>query len=319
MYTQELELDKKEVILIMFKNQKQTKFALLLAFIFILFYIHDIINKEKLSITNKNFIKENSTLIKEDLTLVTGFYKIKSKHSFNSYIQWVNTILKINKPIIFFINPKLSHLVKRKRSVKLYNKTKWIELELKDFYTYKNYLKYFKETNPLDEEKNIHSIELYCVWAEKVVFLKKAIEDNPFNSTCFYWIDAGYFRKKYYDQNFLVNWPSTKRCKEEPRITFISMRQLALDEIQNFQTLNMALSFFRSTNVGGNFFGGTAFYILEFYKKYFQALEKWNKYLFFIGKDQNLFAYVIFLNPEYCKLVYPGKYGRWFFSMKYFL
>ena len=276
--------------------------------------------KENLTFAKENLtvVNDNLTFVKENLTLVTALYKIKSKRSFYFYQQWINNFLKINKPVIFFIDPKISETIKSKRSSKFKNKTKWIELEMKEFYTYKKYLKYFKETNLIDKER-YHTVELYLVWAEKIVFLKKAIEDNPFNSTCFYWIDAGYFRERSYKQNFLDNWPSTKRCIEDPRITFISMRQLGSDVIKTFQYLNMTHSFFNVTNVGGNFFGGTSLYILEFYKKYFEALEVWHNNSFFIGKDQNIFAYVIYLNPQYCKLVYPGRNGHWWYSMEYFL
>ena len=114
------------------------------------------------------------------------------------------------------------------------------------------------------------------------------------------------------------NWPSIKRCIEDPRITFISMRQLGSEEIKNFKALNMTLSYFRNVNVGGNFFGGAPFYILEFYKSYFEALEKWHKNLFFIGKDQNIFAYIIYLNSKYCKYIYPGKDRQWRYATKYF-
>ena len=332
---------KRKYFLLIFQNKK-IKYLVLILNILFLFYYDDMIvegkffkNKNETSFENKNetFFKiknetsfenknetffKNNNLVKEDLTIVTALYKIKSKHPFDYYLKWVNNFLKINKPIIFFIDPKISDIVKGKRSAKFNNKTKWIELEMKDFYIYKNYLKYFKETNKIDVENNIHSVELYIVWAEKIVFLKKAININPFNSKCFYWVDAGYLREEYYSSEFLDNWPSTKRCLEDPRITFITVRQSVINEINNFATLHMTKGFFRTTNVAAGFFGGTPFYILKFYEKYFETIKKWYDHSIFIGKEQNVFASVIYLNPKYCKYVYPGKNGQWYYPMEYF-
>ena len=54
---------------------------------------------------------------------------------------------------------------------------------MKNFYTYRKYINLFKKTYEKDEERKInHTIELYLVWAEKVVFLKKAIDAFLFNS-----------------------------------------------------------------------------------------------------------------------------------------
>ena len=114
------------------------------------------------------------------------------------------------------------------------------------------------------------------------------------------------------------NWPSTKRCNEDPRITFITVRKSVINELDNFFTLNMTKGFFKTTNVAGNLFGGTPFYILKFYDEYFETMKKWYENSFFIGKDQNIFASIIYLNPKYCKYVYPGKNGMWFYGMQYF-
>ena len=52
------------------------------------------------------------------------------------------------------------------------------------------------------------------------------IEENYFNSTCFYWIDAGYFREKSEMYKYRENWPSTKKCYEDKR--------LLLGQVRNF-------------------------------------------------------------------------------------
>ena len=190
-------------------------------------------------------LNKNLTLVKDPITIVTALYKIKSKYSSDFYLKWVENLLKLDKPIIFFIDPSIANIIKSKRSNKYENKTIWVELEMKDFYTYQKYLFFFKKAYKIDEErKENHTIELYLIWAEKVVFLKKAIDANLFSSFCFYWIDAGLLRESNYSDNFLEQWPSTKRCFEDPRVTFFSMRNLTLDEIENFKSLKIKKSYF---------------------------------------------------------------------------
>ena len=72
------------------------KYLVFLVINLYLFYIYDAINKERFFFKKINFVKEN-------LTLETALYKIKSKYPFKNYLRWVNTFLKLNKTIIIFI------------------------------------------------------------------------------------------------------------------------------------------------------------------------------------------------------------------------
>ncbi len=280
----------------------------------ILFFIN-YIEKEKYKNEKNNINIEN--LVKEEITIVTCLYYIKSKRTFYLYLNWVNNFLKLTKPIVFFIDPNIYYIVKKKRNIKFQNKTIFIKLNLKDFYTYQKYHHFFSETNKKDKER-YHTIDLYHVWAEKVVFLKKAIKANLFKSKCFYWIDAGMMRDKNYPNEFLEKWPSINKCNEDPRVTFFGVRNLSLSEIKDFKSLKINQSFFRKDNVAGNIFGGDASYILEFYKKYFETIEIWYKNGFFIGKDQNVFASVIYLYPNICKIIQAPEDNHWHYSFEYF-
>ncbi len=58
---------------------------------------------------------------------------------------------------------------------------------------------------------------LYTIWSEKCNFLRAAAIKNVFNSTCFYWVDAGNFRNKSNIKNY-INWPSTEKCYVDGRV-----------------------------------------------------------------------------------------------------
>lgn len=70
--------------------------------------------------------------------------------------------------------------LKEMRPKEFHNKTVFIELEIEDFYVYKNFYKEFNQSFKIDPENRIHSVPLYLVWAEKIMFLKKAILQKLF-------------------------------------------------------------------------------------------------------------------------------------------
>ena len=53
-------------------------------------------------------------------------------------------------------------------------------------------------------------------------------------------------------------------------------------------------------------------YVLRFRELYYEVLKKFIEHKIFIGKDQNLFSYIAFNNPQVVKLVY----FRFFFNLK---
>jgi hypothetical protein len=276
-----------------------------LALFILLFFLNFFIIYE-----NKLIFKKPKNIIFDNITLVTAFYKIKSKHSYNEYLQWMNNILKINSSIVFYTESSLSKKIKKMRPKQFENRTIWIQYNMNDFYTYKNYLKDFKETYRIDIEKSYHTVPLYLVWAEKCKMLENAIIKNYFNSTCFYWVDAGFFRNSSKINSYLNNWPSPKNCFEDPRVIFNVIRTSSkseIEELKNFN-INTHLKFQNRSNVGGNMFGGHYEYIKKFVSLYYNTIELFIENKIFIGKDQNLFAFISYLHPKIVKLVISGKW-----------
>ena len=182
---------------------------------------------------------------------------------------------------------------------------------MENFISYKYFLKDFRESHKIDYEKNIHSIPLYLVWAEKCFFLKRAIMKNFFNSSCFYWIDAGYFRTRNISR-YLNGWPSSKKCYEDPRVIMNSVRLINEKEIKGFLKLSFRIfnNFIKKVNVGGGFFGGGVHFLIKFIDLYYKTIKIFIKKELFIGKDQNLFAYISYSNKDVVKIIYSG---NWFF------
>lgn len=262
-------------------------------------------------------LKKKNKFSQNDITLVTALFNIKSKFKFNKYLSWVENLLQINTSIVFFIDKNISEQVKRKRPQIYENKTIWIEVNIENLFSYKNFFNNFKRAHLNDYEKKIHTSLLYIVWAEKCYFLKRAINRNYFNSKCFYWIDAGFFRSYNNTERYLNNWPSSKKCFEDPRVIVNSIRKLSKNELDGFKKLDIKIynNIIRKTNVGGGFFGGNSDYLIKFILIYYKTIKLFIKKNMFIGKDQNIFAYIAYLNKNIVNIIYSGEWKYFAFYL----
>ena len=185
---------------------------------------------ENLKINNPiNFTNDN-------ITIVTGYQRIKSKHRFSLYNDWIANLLKINKSLIFFIDKSIAKKVINKRPKEYLNKTIWILVGINEFYSFKNFFNEFKQSHLIDVEYFRHNAKLYTTWAEKCMFLKVAAIKNYFNSKCFYWVDAGNFRNKSNLQKY-INWPTTQKCFEDGRVIINEKKNISKyikDGFKNF-------------------------------------------------------------------------------------
>ena len=243
----------------------------------------------------------------DDLTLVSAYYRIKSKHTPEEYLEWINNIVLLNKSFVFFSNKEFMPLLKKLRPKEYHNKTIFIELEIEEFHSYKLFYNDFKKSFEIDIENSYHTIPLYLIWAEKCMFLKRAITFNYFNSKCFYWIDAGYFRDgKDSMKNLINNWPTTNKCFEDNRLLMGQVRQISNLEMK--QIINFDIGAHKilqeNVNVCGNIFGGQIENTLKFIDFYYNSIRLFIKNKLFIGKDQNIFTYVALSHPEIIKLIF---------------
>ena len=121
-------------------------------------------NKEKEVKFENNFDNLKSEEYKQDeLTIVSGYYIIKSKHSFMDYYKRINNFVKLNHSLVFFTNKKFINILKEMRPKNLYYKTIFVEMEMEEFYSYKNFFKEFNESFYIDPENSYHTVPLYMV------------------------------------------------------------------------------------------------------------------------------------------------------------
>lgn len=131
---------------------------------------------------------------KSPVTVVSGMWRIKGKRDFQEYLKWVRNFLQIDAHMVLFSDPATKEIIERFRPERFDRRTLWIELNISEFWTQRYHSDFAYHHRWLDPESDRHSIDLYHVWAEKLPMLKRAIEVNPFESSCYYWVDFGCFR-----------------------------------------------------------------------------------------------------------------------------
>ena len=99
------------------------KLSCILLFIcFFVFSLYIKIKKNHENIEKSNF-KQSIKYEPDDLTLVTAYYKIKSKHSFPEYLRRLKSFVKLNRSIVFFTSKTFINIIKKMRPNNLQNKT----------------------------------------------------------------------------------------------------------------------------------------------------------------------------------------------------
>ena len=304
-------------IIIYIYDKTYIKYISIILSIFLLIniesYIHFTIyyGHESAIITNySEFYQNNLTnFSQDDVTLVTAYYRFRSKHRIYIYNQWMNNLLQINKSIIFFLEKTSFKKIFYKRPKKYLNKTIWVFANINEFYTYKNFYEEYKKSYEIDVEHFRHNVRLYMIWSEKSNFLRTAAIKNYFNSKCFYWVDAGNFRNNS-DLNKYINWPSTNKCFEDGRVVInerLNKSDYIKDGLKRFDPIIHRV-FQRSYNVDGSCFGGKREFVIKFCNLFYEMVRIYIQKNIFIGKDQNIMAFIAYFYPNITNLIYSGKW-----------
>ena len=139
------------------KYLKKLKFLNILVLIFLLFSF----NINNYGIFNMFKYQE------DDLTLVSAYYRIKSKFTSNHYLNWLSNIVMLNKSFVFFTNKEFMPTLKLLRPKELHYKSVFIELEMEDFYSNITFYNDFKETFHRDPENIIMLFNFFMLFKNR--------------------------------------------------------------------------------------------------------------------------------------------------------
>jgi len=148
------------------------------------------------------------------ILLVSAFYPLsKSKHSHEEYSAWLSRYLsRVSTHIYFFAPPDIEPMIRQLRGdlPMTLNTTYASPYDIPPLVGMRPV---YEDMHALDPEKDIHSPELYAVWASKTFFLDEGLrnmEKLGIKYEYAFWNDAGSFRG---DQEF-DQWPGAYRVPE---------------------------------------------------------------------------------------------------------
>lgn len=229
-------------------------------------------------------------------TVVSCYYVIPSKYSHQVYGSWIDNFMKIGFKCVVYCDQKsfdvLSNLYEETDSLK------YRIVEINDFVCSK--LNWNDESG-LDPERSIHSEQLYKVWNEKIFFVKRAIEENIFNTEYFIWTDIGSFRESDRVTELRGAFPSVHKLPKD---------KLSFRQICNFQESHL-IDVHKVDNrfttpysiIGAGIWGGSKEMLLTFSGLYYDMLEEFDKNKVFKGKEQNILAFLVIRYPHMFNLI----------------
>jgi len=118
----------------------------------------------------------------DNVTVVSGYWKVKNKHGNDKYDEWFKNTFRINQKYVFFCDKSMNEYISKLRNG---YETVFVDYPLERFYS-KSFAK-DDWVHPI----NVPSKEIGMIWNEKVHLIKLA-KDMDKNPTEYYmWIDAG--------------------------------------------------------------------------------------------------------------------------------
>lgn len=259
-------------------------------------------------------LKKEARLIKKDTmpsnfnfirgTIVTAYFKMRSKHTYQEYDTWIKNFMSLNDNMIIYTTYDMVPEINKLR-FNLQQKTKIIITNITELKMYKEYNDMFwRQQHLLDPEKRIHQDKnIYIIWNEKTEWLLKGVLTNPFNSNFFVWMDIGYFRTTMYNNQQILRYVPKS----------LNLSQVIMLDVNSIIPKSWG------QYIGGGFIGGYSEGIKMWHKRYYSTLQQNKGY--FIGKDQPWMWKTCQNNIGLCKLIKPDKnHGDpWFFMTPYLL
>lgn len=256
------------------------------------------------------------------ITIVTAYFKIKSKFPSSQYNTWMKNMLQnITTPMVIFTDIESEKMIKEYRGN---YPTKIIVQKLSDFLVYR-YWRLWNEHWRVDPENRYHTPELYMIWAEKSNFVYQVMKDNPFNSEWFFWSDIGAFRnrKKYNDIDPMAckYWPNYNKVVQLPKdkVLLVKTGDIKDNEKELLDT-GLTKYFYKHTDnrIGGQFCLHINI-LTKWWEEYYNMLETFFRYGRFAGKDQTIMTNIFIKKPEMCMIIdAPPGYDKWFYFQTYF-
>jgi hypothetical protein len=209
------------------------------------------------------------------VTIATAFFDIKREEngdgrSINEYLEWIKHTLQLNCNLYVVTEDKFRDFFLNNRPKHLPMHMKIIKFEESHYYRYYGKIKDILQS-PEYKAKVMHPNRVECVLPEyniiqysKFHYLEMAIQENPFNSLSFFWMDAGISR-------FFLDVDISRPFPSKTLQDFLSANQdkIIIQKRHDLETYRIDDSFvWNSANLlSGGMFGGGKDVVLKIGEK----------------------------------------------------
>ena len=228
-----------------------------------------------------------------EVTLVSSYYRIPSKHSHSKYDAWIENfmIVTASVPCVIYGDDDSLSILRSK-----YPESPTRCYKLRPFSAFSTSRWNWEKEVAVDPETAIgHNARLYQIWAEKIFMVADTIALNPFRTDKFVWCDIGCFRNREWLPRF-AGFPHAPAIDAD-HVSFLQMAPFTAEDATATSTGPLTDRFKDRITVGGTMFAGGAAALLQFRDLYAAVLEEADTHSVFKGKDQNLYAWLTLKYP----------------------
>jgi Bacterial protein of unknown function (HtrL_YibB) len=264
----------------------------------------------------------------KEVTIVSSLFNIKREgmdgRTWEEYLQWFDITLKLKCPMVLFVTEDLvSFIEERRKNIP----TEIIVQSVNDIpYQYladkievvinsDDYKNKILDPERIECQHSLYSIVQYS----KFKWLKQAIEENPFNSKFFFWVDAGGSR---FFENYDLNqeYPSSNAIEALEGMGekfLIQMNMEYYKDLANAETLDENYLLDNRSYILGSMFGGTQNSLLKVANDVEEVLLEKMLNQGFVNNEQIALGYLVKQNPDDYEVYerYDGKHMSLFLEL----
>lgn len=264
---------------------------------------------------DSQIIKLSEHLISSPNTVVTGYFRVRSKFKPQKYDGWMKNMLSLQDAMVIFTHSELIDQIKEMRSHAT-NRTVIIPLELEQLPFGTLYSKEFwQDQLDRDPEKKIHgSYQLFWIWLSKSWLTTQAIRLNLFQSDLFMWSDIGCFRDQKYNSKTMIQHrdmvPPTEMIQMAHHPPNPPAEPLFNDKY------NHKANFYHS----GSQFAAYKDTWIKFHEYFLETIDQFLEKNMIIVEDQAVLQSVCLSHPDICAYVPTGQVNdNHYFGLRYVL
>lgn len=239
-----------------------------------------------------------------NITFVSAYFQISSKHAVEEYKTWMTNLFSNKMCMVFYYEEDLQ--VKPKEEQKNTYIFKHVVLSEVAAAFFNRTEEFWIHQTRLDPEIGIHkSYQLYWIWGLKTHFLEEVALSNPFQSEVFFWFDAGYIRSDKYTYKDWLKLQVPLPMKKHKGIFILRLAFYTEKHKKVNEHGKIDWDFSSENHLGGGAFGGNVDSIRHWSKLYKDTFQYYTEINRFLGKDQSLFSTMCLTQLNMCRFVDP--------------